>query len=140
MEQLRIERLEPAQYELLQRFYRTQRSAMRIKDAGQVWVVRDAQIRGGLCLRQVAEGHWLSGLLVDADRRRRGIAGQLLARVRTSVEGPLWLFCEPALGNFYRAHGFRDCQALPPALASRLARYTRSKSLLALCNAGPDPC
>ncbi len=140
MEQLRIERLEPAQYELLQRFYRTQRSAMRIKDAEQVWVVRDAQICGGLCLRQVAEGHWLSGLLVDADRRQRGIAGQLLAKVRADVEGPLWLFCAPALGNFYRTHGFHDCQTLPPALASRLARYTRSKSLLALCNAGKSPC
>lgn len=140
MEQLRIERLEPAQYELLQRFYRTQRSAMRIKDAEQVWVVRAAQICGGLCLRRVADGHWLTGLLVAGDRRRSGIASRLLTKVRADVEGPLWLFCEPALGDFYRARGFRDCADLPASLASCLARFTRSKPLLALCDAGPEPC
>lgn len=113
---------------------------MRVKDAGQVWVVRDTQIRAGLCLRPVADGHWLTGLLVEAGRRRGGIASRLLREVRENVAGPLWLFCEPALGDFYRSRGFRDCHQLPPALASRLVRLTRNKTLLALCNAGQAPC
>lgn len=113
---------------------------MRVKDAGQVWVVRDTQIRAGLCLRPIADGHWLTGLLVEADKRRSGIASRLLDDVRARVAGPLWLFCEPALGDFYRARGYCDCHQLPPALASRLARFARSKTLLALCNAGQAPC
>lgn len=140
MEPLRIERLPPEQYGLLQRFYRTQRAAMRVKDASQAWVLRDVQIRAGLCLRQVAGGHWLTGLLVDAGRRRSGLASRLLAFVRDQVPGPLWLFCDPALGDFYRARGFHDCTNLPPALAARFARQARSKPLQALCSNGSGPC
>lgn len=140
MQQLRIERLPPEQYGLLQRFYRAQRAAMRVKDASQAWVVRDAQICAGLCLRQVADGHWLTGLLVDAGQRRRGLASRLLDYLRCRVEGPLWLFCDPALVDFYRARGFYDCESLPSALASRFARQVRSKPLLALCNSGTGPC
>lgn len=129
---LRIERLAPEQHGLLQRFYRAQRSSMRVKDASQAWVARDPALCAGLCLRQVGDGHWLTGLLVHAERRRRGIAGHLLAAVRSAVSGPLWLFCAPELADFYRARGFLDCHDLPEALRGRLARYRREKPLLAL--------
>ena len=130
----------PAHYPLLQRFYRAQRSGMRVRDASQVWVARDAELRAGLCLRRVEHGHWITGLLVDAALRRRGIAGHLLARVRQAMPGPLWLFCDPALADFYRRQGFAECQQLPAALDSRLARYRRSQRLLALCSTATPPC
>ncbi len=140
MDGLRIERLAPEQHGLLQRFYRAQRSGMRVRDAGQVWVARDAVLRAGLCLRPIEQGHWLTGLLVAAEHRRQGIAGRLLAGVRNALSGPIWLFCDPALAAFYQRHGFSPCSSLPAALDSRLARYRRSTPLLALCSEARPAC
>jgi hypothetical protein len=49
--------------------------------------------------------------------------------------GPTWLFCHPDLAAYYQRLGFSITAQLPEALASRLQRYQRSKSLLAMVRA-----
>ncbi|MCL7462073.1 GNAT family N-acetyltransferase [Pseudomonas sp. NW5] len=120
------------QYPLLQRFYRTQRSAMRIPAGAQPWVLHEGEIVAALCLTPQAEGYWLTGLLVDHAQRGRGLATQLLSEVRRRHAGPIWLFCHPDLQPFYQRRGLSESQQLPAALAERLARYQRSKALLAM--------
>lgn len=120
------------QYPLLQRFYRAQRSAMRIPAGARPWVMHDGGIIAALCLTPTADGHWLTGLLVERTRRGQGLARQLLGEVRRQHDGPIWLFCHPDLLDFYRRCAVMQPAQLPAALAERLARYQRSKTLLAL--------
>ncbi|NVZ26157.1 GNAT family N-acetyltransferase [Pseudomonas gingeri] len=117
---------------LLNKFYRAHNSSMRSAGDGQLWVARCDGIIAGLSLTAVAEGFWLTGLLVDPRWRGQGIAGQLIARARRDAEGPVWLFCHPDLRDFYTRQGFSLATALPQPLAERLARYSRSKPLVAL--------
>ena len=117
---------------LADKFYRAQRSPMRTKQAEQVWVAESDEIVGALCLRAVADGFWLTSLLVAATRRNQGIASHLLDRVLAEVNTPVWLFCAPALVDFYARLHFAPAADLPVELAERLSRYQRSKSLIAL--------
>lgn len=120
-------------FPLLDKFYRAQRSHMRTGRAERVWVARmEHEIVAGVCLTPVEDGHWLTGLLVAPVQRKRGLAGLLLERVRSELEGPIWLFCHPDLQRFYTARGYVLCEALPETLAGRLARYQQSKSLVAM--------
>jgi len=126
---------------LLARFYRAHRSHMRVPAGARCWVLWDREIVAGLCLRDLDQGHWLTGLLVAPNRRRQQLAQQLVTQVAGACERSIWLFCEPALGPFYQRLGFTECQALPPALAARLKAYNRHKTLLAFCNfPGTCPC
>lgn len=93
-------------------------------------------IIAGLNLTPIAQGHWLTGLLVDPAHRGQGIAAMLVERARAQLPGPLWLFCHPDLQALYERMGFATAPALPQALADRLERYRRSKSLIAM---GIDP-
>lgn len=124
---------------LLGKFYRAHRSHMRVPAGARCWVLWDREIVAGLCLRDLDEGHWLTGLLVAPGRRRQRLAQQLVTQVARTCERPIWLFCEPALGPFYQRLGFTECQALPPALAARLENYNRHKTLVAFCNL-PGTC
>ncbi|AMB85492.1 GNAT family acetyltransferase [Pseudomonas agarici] len=117
---------------LLNKFYRAHNSSMRSAGNGQLWVARHQEIIAGLCLTPVAEGCWLTGLLVDPRWRGQGIASALIARARREAKGPVWLLCHPHLQGFYARLGFSPAQALPQALEDRLARYSRSKPLVAL--------
>lgn len=113
-------------------FYRSQRSAMRTRPEHRVWVARQAHILGALCLQDVARGQWLTSLLVAPAQRRQGLASALLGAALEHAECPTWLFCHPDLQAFYTGSGFRHCDDLPHALAERLARYRRSKTLDAM--------
>ncbi|WP_025126867.1 GNAT family N-acetyltransferase [Pseudomonas sp. PH1b] len=117
---------------LLNKFYRQHRSPMRAGAEGQLWVARNPQIIAGMSLTPVAQGHWLTGLFVAPTCRGQGLATQLVAQARNQVEGPVWLFCHPDLKDLYQAMGFFCDPVLPPALVERLARYRRSKPLLAM--------
>lgn len=117
---------------LVDKFYRSHRSPMRANRNDRVWVAQRAEIVAALCLRPTVSGHWLTGLLVAPPHRGQGIARQLIAQALAGSEGPTWLFCAPELGEFYRRQGFAPCAALPAPLAERLARYRRSKPLIAL--------
>jgi len=117
---------------LLDKFYRTHNSPMRAAGDGQMWVARDAQIVAGLNLTPVAHGHWLTGLFVDPQRRGQGLAGRLVEQALERIGEPVWLFCHPDLRGLYERMGFSCDPRLPPALADRLARYTRSKRLIAM--------
>ena len=101
-----------------------------------MWVAQDSEIVAALCLRPVAQGHWLTGLFVAPAQRQRGLASQLIELALTHTAGAIWLFCHPELGPFYRRLDFMPCANLPPALHERLLRYQRSKALIALerCN------
>ncbi|MFK0314216.1 GNAT family N-acetyltransferase [Pseudomonas sp. NPDC090233] len=117
---------------LLDHFYKQHGSRMRAASEGELWVARRGAIIAGLSLSAVAEGRWLTGLLVAPQWRNQGIAAQLLEVALAGRVGPTWLFCHPDLEAFYKRLGFTLACDLPEALASRLARYQRSKRLVAM--------
>lgn len=132
MSSLQISLLAEASRPLLNKFYRQHQSPMRASSAGQLWVVRHAGIVAGMSLTPVAQGHWLTGLFVAPERRGQGLAGQLVKQALKQVEGPVWLFCHPDLETLYQRMNFSSDTRLPQPLAERLARYQRSKPLLAM--------
>ena len=117
---------------LLNKFYRTHNSPMRAASEGQLWVAKQGEIVAGLCLTPVARGHWLTGLFVDPACRGQRIATQLVERAVTHTDGPVWLFCHPDLQTFYEGLGFSMDPQLPQSLTDRLARYARTKPLIAM--------
>lgn len=117
---------------LLDKFYRAHQSPMRGKGEAVVWVARDPQIIAALCITPVDGGHWLTGLFVAPDRRGQGIAARLVETAVTQVGGAVWLFCHPGLSEFYAGLKFETASHLPQMLAARLARYARTKELIAL--------
>ncbi|MGI3747217.1 MAG: GNAT family N-acetyltransferase [Janthinobacterium lividum] len=117
---------------LLEKFYRAHRSPMRARGEAQMWVARQPDIAGALCLTPVTGGHWLTGLFVAPAERGRGVAAGLIAAALISVEGNVWLFCEPELSGFYQRIGFAEVEDLPQELAPRLARYRQTKPLISL--------
>ncbi|WP_369987653.1 GNAT family N-acetyltransferase [Pseudomonas xanthosomatis] len=120
------------QRRLLEQFYRQHGSRMRAAGEGVQWVARSGEIVGGLNLVPVAGGHWLTGLFVAPSQRGLRVGSQLIEAALQATPGPVWLFCEPQLAPFYARLGFSNAERLPEALASRLARYQRSKPLVAL--------
>lgn len=122
--------LQAAARPLLNKFYRQHRSAMRLPPDAQGWVARETEIIAGLCLTQVAQGQWLTGLLVTPGWRGRGVAQGLIEA--SIAAGPVWLFCHPQLRGFYERVEFDIAETLPPALAERLRRYQQTKELIAM--------
>ncbi|MCI3944464.1 GNAT family N-acetyltransferase [Pseudomonas syringae] len=117
---------------LLGKFYREHQSSMRAASKGPIWVAKQDEIIGALCLSPVAEGHWLTGLFVAPAHRRKSVAQRLIDAALLPLSGPVWLFCHPDLLGFYQLAGFDTAQRLPQALGERLMRYSRSKPLIAL--------
>jgi len=117
---------------LVEKFYRAHRSPMRTKGNGQIWIAKDREIVGAMSLRTVEDGHWLTGLFVAPEKRAQGIARDLIEAAMASVEGPVWLFCEPELTQFYQRLGFVVSEDLPQELVARLARYRQTRMLIAL--------
>ncbi|MGH8382191.1 GNAT family N-acetyltransferase [Pseudomonas sp.] len=117
---------------LLNKFYKDQGSSMRAAAQGQLWVARAEEIVAALCLTPVPGGYWLTGLWVAERWRGRQIARRLIEAALQSTEGTTWLFCHPDLMPFYQQQRFSPCTELPAPLAERLARYQRSKALLAM--------
>ncbi|WP_137886653.1 GNAT family N-acetyltransferase [Pseudomonas sp. 2FE] len=117
---------------LLNKFYRAHHSPMRAGSAEQLWVAKRSDILAALCLKPLAQGHWLTGLFVAPAERRQNIASSLIRQAVAQTPGPIWLFCHPELLAFYRPLDFQPCPVLPEPLADRLARYSQSKSLVAL--------
>ncbi|WP_422419901.1 GNAT family N-acetyltransferase [Pseudomonas sp. GZD-222] len=117
---------------LLNKFYKDQGSSMRAAAQGQLWVVRAEEIVAALCLTPVPGGHWLTGLWVAERWRGQQIARGLIKAAVKSTEGKTWLFCHPDLVPFYQQQGFIPCPELPAVLSERLARYQRSKPLVAM--------
>ncbi|ANY88818.1 MULTISPECIES: GNAT family N-acetyltransferase [Pseudomonas] len=117
---------------LLDHFYRQHGSRMRAAGDGQWWVARAGGIVAGMSLSPVAEGRWLTGLFVAPQWRGQQVASQLIEAALQTACGPTWLFCHPELEAFYQRQAFTPTGTLPDALASRLARYQRSKRLVAM--------
>ena len=129
----RIRRLPPPLRPLIDKFYRGHRSPMRSQAGDELWVAeRGSEIIAALGLRPLADGQWLTGLFVAPNERGQGLATRLVQCSLAVHPDPVWLFCHPDLGPLYRRMGFADCPGLPQTLAERLARYQRSKSLIAL--------
>lgn len=126
----RCEPLAPTERHLADSFYRLHGSRMKTRPVHTVWTVRSDQILACLCLQPMSHGQWLTSLFVDPRMRRQGLAGYLLNDACASVNGPVWLFCQPELVPLYRNHGFIPCPSLPESLASKLQRYQRRKELL----------
>ncbi|WP_228533182.1 GNAT family N-acetyltransferase [Pseudomonas sp. UFMG81] len=117
---------------MLDLFYRQHGSRMRAAGEGVQWVARADEIVAGMNLIPVAGGQWLTGLFVAPRWRGQQLASRLIEAALKAGAGPVWLFCEPALQPFYQHLAFTPADRLPDALASRLARYQRSKPLVAL--------
>ncbi|WAJ39267.1 GNAT family N-acetyltransferase [Pseudomonas sp. GOM7] len=118
---------------LVDKFYRQHRSAMRSQAGDELWVAQQGNdIVAALSLRPVADGQWLTGLFVAPAQRGQGLASGLLTQSLQAHPEPAWLFCHPDLLGFYRRQGFQPSLRLPDELDQRLARYRRSKSLIAL--------
>ena len=132
---IRYQRLASELLPLANKFYKSQRSPMRVGRSEQVWVAQHVDIIAACCLKPVADGHWLTALLVAREQRQQGIASQLLNALRAHSQGPIWLFCAPELLSFYQRLGFAPCPALPAELTERLLRYQRKQPLLALAAA-----
>ncbi|TBU99980.1 GNAT family N-acetyltransferase [Stutzerimonas kirkiae] len=135
MHTLTFQHLPSQQHPLIARFYRNQKSSMRASKGAKYWVARRKEIVAACCLTPVADGYWLTSLLVAPDERNRGIASLLLQRLSSGIAAPIWLFCHPSLQPLYAKAGFTPCDEIPPPLAERLTRYRRNKSLIALCKA-----
>ncbi|WP_420793335.1 GNAT family N-acetyltransferase [Pseudomonas rubra] len=105
---------------------------MRAAAQGQLWVARADEIVAALCLSEVPGGHWLTGLFVAPPWRGQQVARQLIEAALDELQGNVWLFCHPHLVSFYAQQAFKTADALPALLAERLARYQRSKPLLAM--------
>ncbi|MHA6196693.1 GNAT family N-acetyltransferase [Pseudomonas wadenswilerensis] len=120
---------------LLNKFYKNQSSPMRASDNGLAWVARSGAIIAALNLSPVPGGHWLTGLLVAGQWRRQQVARRLVEQASQQAEGCIWLFCHPDLQGFYERLDFAVSEDLPAVLAERLARYRRSKPLLAMVRA-----
>lgn len=123
---------------LLDKFYKSQRSRMRSVGGGRWWVARDREIVAGSSFAAVADGYWLSGLHVAMGYRNKGHARRLLDSAQAVLAGPIWLFCEPGLRDFYLRAGFADAVSLPVELSQRLSRYQASKELLAMVRTTPS--
>ncbi|AZC24957.1 GNAT family N-acetyltransferase [Pseudomonas sessilinigenes] len=134
MPNVHISLLSEASRPLLNKFYRQHRSTMRASGEGQLWVLRDEEIVAGMSLTPVEQGHWLTGLFVAPLSRGQGLARRLIEQALQETPGPVWLFCHPDLEGFYQCLGFTRDPRLPPPLAERLARYQRSKPLLAMAS------
>ena len=128
-----IECLPSLQHLLLNKFYRSHASRMRINPEAEAWVVRNPEIIAGLCLTSITEGYWLTGLFVAPEHRKHGVAQHLLQHIQQSHStSPIWLFCHPDLIGFYQSTGFRITEQLPEQLKNRLSRYQKHKNLVAM--------
>jgi GNAT superfamily N-acetyltransferase len=134
MEAVQLRQLPGECRALLNKFYRAHRSHMRAPAGACYWVAEDSDILAGLCLSDIVHGQWLTGLLVTPNHRSQGLGRRLVAQALAGCDGPVWLFCEPRTVSFYEPLGFAEATVLPEALASRLQRYNRHKTLVALCH------
>lgn len=117
---------------LLNKFYKEHKSPMRCAPDSQLWVAKQSDIVGALCLRTVSGGYWLTGVFVAPSLRGQRIASDLIREATAHAVGPVWLFCDPDLREFYQRAGFELEPVLPQAMAERFFRYSRSKSLIAM--------
>lgn len=131
-----IEQLDPIRLQLLQRFYREQKSAVRPSKESTHWILSEEQqwvaVASVRLLPNTDQG-WLTGLHVHANYRQRGYAHALLSEVQ-AYYSKVWLFCEPKLVGFYQHCGYQLTEELPDSLATRLARYQQHKALVAFCS------
>ena len=129
-----VDYLPKTHHTLLHKFYRHHKSSMRITEQADAWVERATEIIAGVCLSPVAEGFWLTSLFTAPAYRRQGIARLLINHLQDSyVDKPIWLFCHPQLEKFYCNLDFVTAHQLPEPLKSRLTRYQKNKTLIALC-------
>ena len=144
MPDIQYSQLDEALWPLMNKFYRSHQSSMKAVRDAQLWIGRRDEIIAGLCLRPVASGFWLTGLLVTPAWRGRQVARQLIEHATCAKAGTVWLFCHPDLLAFYQPLGFEPAASMPLLLNERLARYQRSKPLIALARcqsslAGSNP-
>lgn len=126
-----VQRLPAQQRTLLNKFYRSHHSRMRIQQNAEIWVIRNPEIIAATCLTPIDDGFWLTGLFVAPSYRQAGIARQLLQHLQSTYPcAPIWLFCQPDLAEFYQRLNFQIATQLPESLASRLTRYQQHKKLI----------
>ena len=138
MPELHIEPLAEPLWPLLNKFYRSHNSPMKAQKGGRLWVARDSEIVAGLCLTQVVDGQFLTGVFVDPAYRGQGLAARLIRQAVAEVDGTVWLLCHPDLEGLYQRIGFSQDTVLPQSLSERLVRYKRNKPMIAMGLQSPE--
>ena len=138
MPELHIEPLAEPLWPLLNKFYRSHNSPMKAQKGGRLWVARDSEIVAGLCLTQVVDGQFLTGVFVDPAYRGQGLAARLIRQAVAEVDGTVWLLCHPDLEGLYQRLGFSQDTVLPQSLSERLVRYKRNKPMIAMGLQSPE--
>ena len=125
--------LDEQRWPLLNKFYKTHHTKLRANKHSQAWVLMaNEQWLAVLNLAPCSAGAFLGGVFVPPTLRGKGFSRELISRVQTQAEQPLWLFCAPELSALYQRCGFLPCQDLPADLQERLTRYQQHKSLIAM--------
>ena len=110
MSLIRYQRLASELLPLANKFYKSQRSPMRVGRSEEVWVAQQVDIIAACCLKPVADGNWLTALLVAREQRQQGIASQLLSELRAHSQG------RPGCSVRRSCWAFIDAKALPLAM------------------------
>jgi GNAT superfamily N-acetyltransferase len=105
-----FKRVEPADFALVDRFYRAQGYKVKCGASERVYVIANENKGFVAAARLVPQGsghYWLRNLLVASDWRGQGIATGLMQKLMPDL-APLGCYCFalPHLTHFYSALGF----------------------------------
>ncbi|BDF95354.1 GNAT family N-acetyltransferase [Pseudoalteromonas sp. KAN5] len=125
---LRFERLEAIKTPLVNKFYSQYNARGRATKGDQVWVAYHDLIIVAACRIQHRDGYlFLSTVLVAPNRRRQGLAKQLLKHVLSNQNSLVYTFAYVELADFYQSIGFNFVLTLPTPLDTLFAVYQQRK-------------
>jgi GNAT superfamily N-acetyltransferase len=110
IESLQFQLIEPVQFALVDRFYRSQGYKVKCGANERVYAfsVGDGTFISATRLIPQSSGHyWLRNLLVDKSFRGQGLASQMILKLLPDIS-PMGCYCFalPHLESFYRRLGF----------------------------------
>ncbi|WP_434357454.1 GNAT family N-acetyltransferase [Parasalinivibrio latis] len=126
--------LDPIRLPLIQRFYKSYYPSGKAKRDEAIWTVeKDGQIIGCVRFRQFEEGQLLTGMVIQPDYRRAGIASQLMKACETQTASkPCYCFAYPQIEGLYAKQGFVAIEEgeLPYPFNELFIRYSQGKKKL----------
>ncbi|MFT4924399.1 MAG: N-acetylglutamate synthase-like GNAT family acetyltransferase [Phenylobacterium sp.] len=139
MRQLLIERQLANQRPLVNKFYKQQKARGKGKGNENVFVVKvDGQIIAAARLADIAGCCFLTGVQVDSNYQRQGVAKALVSAMlaQLSPEQSCYTFPYQHLTGLYQVLGFSALSEdeLPQPLQTRFMRYRgQGRDIIAMC-------